>query len=111
MRNRHKYPANWYNEIRPAILVRASFSCEECKSKANTWYWFEQGVKKFCHHKWQKELLEAAGHRVRLNYLQIAHIDQNPANNDLDNLKALCFTCHLKLDKSFNLIKRIMRKK
>lgn len=37
--------------------------------------------------------------------LTVAHLDHNPANNDLDNLKALCQRCHLNFDRAHNAIK------
>ena len=30
--------------------------------------------------------------------LQVHHIDENPANNALENLIALCASCHLKIE-------------
>ena len=43
--------------------------------------------------------------------LTVAHIDQNPTNNSLDNLLALCQRCHFALDKPFNLKKRWITKR
>ena len=32
--------------------------------------------------------------RDRKKYVQIHHIDENPANNTIDNLAVLCLQCH-----------------
>jgi hypothetical protein len=51
-------------------------------------------------------------HIVRI-ILTVAHLDQNPANNDESNLAALCQRCHLNHDRPFNMpkIKATWRKK
>lgn len=43
--------------------------------------------------------------------LTVAHIDQDPTNNNFNNLLALCQRCHFKLDLPYNLKKRWMKKK
>lgn len=79
--NKHKYPANW-KEIRVEILARAGNKCEGsplfpgCRA-ANG------------------EAHPETGSRV---VLTIAHMDQNPENNDRENLRALCQRCHLRHD-------------
>ena len=35
--------------------------------------------------------------------LQVHHIDENPANNGLDNLIPLCASCHLKIEREARL--------
>ncbi|MCH2269836.1 MAG: HNH endonuclease [SAR324 cluster bacterium] len=35
--------------------------------------------------------------------LQVHHIDENPANNALENLIPLCASCHLKIEKEARL--------
>lgn len=37
--------------------------------------------------------------------LTVAHLDQDPTNNNLNNLLALCQRCHFNHDKKFNLWK------
>jgi hypothetical protein len=59
---------------------------------------------------WTKALVEivcddALGVVVRYKpqrfLLTVAHLDQNPDNNDPKNLKALCAPCHLRYDTPF----------
>lgn len=38
--------------------------------------------------------------------LTVAHMDQDPANNDPANLRALCQRCHLAWDREDNIRKR-----
>jgi hypothetical protein len=79
--NRHRYPPNW-REIRTAILQRTGNRCEgtprypDCRA-AN-----------YRPHP-------DTGSRV---VLTIAHLDQQPENNDHANLRALCQRCHLRFD-------------
>jgi hypothetical protein len=40
----------------------------------------------------------------------VAHLDQDPSNNDPDNLKALCSVCHLEHDRPFR-VHNMMRKR
>lgn len=40
-------------------------------------------------------------YRLALVVLTIAHIDQDPTNNDYSNLRALCQKCHNTLDAPF----------
>ena len=42
----------------------------------------------------------------KIEDLQIHHIDENPSNNELDNLKLLCYRCHKKVH-AINLKKEI----
>ena len=42
--------------------------------------------------------------------LTLAHLDHNPANNDLDNVKLLCQWCHLNFDKLHHAETRRVRK-
>ena len=75
--NRSKYPANW-QEIRKAILDRAGHCCEGSPA--------------------YPDCRAANYHRHPVTgsivILTTAHLDHNPANNDLNNLRAWCQRCH-----------------
>jgi len=73
-----KYPANWFTEIRPAILARAGNCCEFCGVRNHAQVWRSE--------KWIKIVLT------------IAHLDHDITNNDPANLRALCQRCHLHYD-------------
>ncbi len=72
--NKKLYPKNWA-QIRSKVLARAAF-CEWC------------GAKNYHPHP-------VTGSKV---VITIAHLDHDPANNDMDNLAALCQKCHNKYD-------------
>jgi Holliday junction resolvase RusA-like endonuclease len=82
--NRGRYPADW-KEIRKEILARAEYCCEgspafpRCRAPHGQFH-------------------PDTGSRV---VLTIAHLDQNPENNDRGNLRALCQRCHLRHDADF----------
>lgn len=77
--NRSLYPSNW-KEIRQDILKRANNKCEFC------------GIENY--------KIKDNGAKV---VLTIAHLDQDPTNNDYTNLRALCQKCHNKLDMPYRV--------
>lgn len=113
--NKHLYPENW-KEIRKDILERANHCCEFCgvPNKSLLMYKdkkihiiikptdFEYGLGKYCAKSWL-EYKNKKWIRCRLAtvVLTIAHIDQDPTNNDYSNLRALCQKCHNTLDAPF----------
>lgn len=105
-----KYPANWKDEIRPRILKRANFKCEECGRKHKSHYtqsnWWQFGELD----EFAIKYSIAAGIKIVRIILTIAHLDQNINNNADENLKALCQKCHLNLDRPFNILKRKISK-
>jgi len=50
------------------------------------------------------------GEKAYKVYLQIAHLDRNPKNNEKDNLVSLCPKCHLNYDREINMLSRKMNK-
>lgn len=72
--NKARYPKNW-KEIRKQILIRANNRCEFC------------GVENYS--------IRENGTKV---ILTIAHLDHQPENCNLNNLRALCQKCHLTYD-------------
>lgn len=79
--NKALYPANW-KELRAEVLTRASHACEgsptypTCRARNH-------------------EPHPVTSSRV---VLTIAHLDHNPTNNDLTNLRAWCQRCHVTYD-------------
>lgn len=116
--DRTKYPANWYTEIRPAILARAENRCELCGAEnwsygyrdiGGKWYdvryilgalengcdLFESGNE--LQHCWDKHGNPTKPTKI---VLTIAHwYDKNPMNCEAENLKAACQYCHLRHDR------------
>jgi len=85
--NKHRYPPNW-KDIRAAVLARAEYRCEcvgecglhrgrRCKERHG-----DRGA-------WTNGMI----------VLTTAHLDHNPENNAMTNLKSLCQRCHLRYDR------------
>lgn len=85
--NRHRYPANWETEIRPAIFARSGGRCE-CDGRCG------RGV--HAGRCPERHLLQSRlGNPARLVRLTVAHLDHTPENNDDGNLMHMCQGCHL----------------
>ncbi len=111
MRNSHKYPPNWIDEIRPAILKRDKFICQHCNAKHRKSYvWLRDGTKFMIP---DSEIAEWKGYgdKAYKVFLQIAHLDRDPSNNEYVNLKALCPRCHLNYDRPVNKLNRNLKYK
>ncbi len=125
---RHHYGPQWLKEIRPSILARANYRCEQCGKRNRTvvetvtcpfheleprMYWRE--LKRFNHwHNFEGQIVnvifEAQRIREVLVVLTIAHLDHDPSNTDDKNLKALCQWCHLNYDRLHHAQTRAERK-
>lgn len=111
MRNRHQYPDEWFDVIRPEILKRDNYKCQKCGLKhKSTGYYTPQKTFLVCD-EFQKEWALKHGFKVQKISLQIAHLDQNKENNEYSNLQTMCPKCHLSFDRPFNTAKRLMSKK
>lgn len=74
------YPPKW-REIREAVIERARRCCEGCG--------VEEGVIKVSPHTGRRYIL----------YLHAAHLGDNPRDRRLSNLRALCPSCHMRMDR------------
>lgn len=85
--NKHLYPKNW-KEIRASILERAGNKCEFCGVENHSMQdRYRQDYQGGCKELYQIKVV-----------LTIAHLDNDPTNNNPDNLRALCQKCHLTYD-------------
>lgn len=106
-----KYPANWKSELVPKILERAGHCCENCGlANHSAVYSIMLAVKNnegrysqrriwFSHEL--DAIREANGPVKKIKViLTIAHLDHDEENHEvqLDRLKALCQSCHLRYD-------------
>ncbi len=73
--DRSRYPKNW-PEISRAVRAAAGNRCQFCRAENHRPH-------------------PATGSRV---VLTVAHLDDDPQNNDPRNLRALCQRCHLAYD-------------
>ncbi len=110
-----RYPANW-TAIATAIKDKAGWSCEFCGKPCR-----HQGEKVFAFlcridDVWIEKMVDDIGDPDEVQIkpqrftLTVAHLDQNPSNNNPANLKALCAPCHLAHDAQY-LAYNKMRKK
>ena len=110
-----KYPKNWKSEIRPQILERAKNKCEFCGVENHAYifrgimngvevyqndqgYIFNAENSKCIDRDYFAEIEAPAKRKAIKVVLTIAHLDHNIANNNHDNLRALCQRCHNKYD-------------
>lgn len=107
MRNRHKYPPEWTEVIRPAVLRRDKYRCTDCGAQNHKeGYYTPSGGFVQCDEHMKAWALSQGIKVVRV-HLQICHLDQNPENNELTNLAAKCPKHHLKYDHAFRHASRI----
>jgi 5-methylcytosine-specific restriction endonuclease McrA len=92
--DRKRYPKNW-DAIALTVKLAANSTCQECgkpcRRPGESCFDFFERV------GWEYAEESRWGRYV----LTVAHLDQNPANNDPDNMKALCSVCHLRHDAPF----------
>lgn len=96
--NRALYPANW-KELRAQVLERAEHCCELC--------FVPNGaiIRRLPMGRWVLVLDERGG-GVRV-VLTTAHINQDPTDNRMVNLLALCQRCHLRIDAPYRRRKKV----
>jgi hypothetical protein len=98
------YPKNWA-DISYDVKERAGWKCQQCDRDCMK---LGENLLQFARrimHTSQPEIgfvsmrnLSPLFNNPKKWELQACHLDQNPANNALENLKALCCSCHRKLD-------------
>jgi hypothetical protein len=107
--NRKLYPKDW-EAIALEIKQAANWTCEFCGkpcrppeiSLNQTGEWLEENYPEWLHHLTDE--IEDDEHGVidlekpQRFTLTTAHLDHNPANCEVHNLKALCSVCHCRYD-------------
>lgn len=103
------YPEDW-DAIALAVKEAADWICQQCGRPCRR---ASESLDDFAlrirSSTWEADLLETAINdedsepirRAQRFCLTVAHLDQNPSNNDRSNLKALCTGCHLNHDRPF----------
>tara|TARA_R110000868_G_scaffold42833_4_gene144472 strand:+ start:429 stop:770 length:342 start_codon:yes stop_codon:yes gene_type:complete len=109
--NYKEYSPDWRDIIRPRALMRAQYKCQElgCLVKhKQIGYYDARGNWIECD-EFQQAWAKTQKIKLQKIYLQVAHLDQNPANNSDSNLKAFCPQHHFAYDRFYNNIKRIAK--
>ncbi len=109
MRNKSNSPENWTDEIRPRILNRDGYKCKRCNIKHRSYLFIDQNGKRIIVDSAEHEELKTGGYKTYRVYLQVAHMDNNPSNNNDSNLLSLCPNCHYINDKQYKAIIRIAK--
>ena len=87
IKDKSKYPKNWKSLSDYIRFERAGGRCE-CEGECG----LHHGRR--CIEKHAGEAYYAKGKIV----LTVAHLNHNPSDNRLENLKAMCQRCHLRYD-------------
>lgn len=111
MRNKENYSVDWQDIIRPDILKRDKYCCVTCQVRHKKSYVFQSEGGHFLIPENEIDLWKSYGDKAYKVFLQIAHLDQNPSNNEYINLAAMCVKCHLNFDRKYNNLKRITKYK
>jgi 5-methylcytosine-specific restriction endonuclease McrA len=101
MRQRHHYPNNWYDTIRPEVLKRDRYVCVHCGIRHRQLVVIESSGKWVKVSDDLKTVLQEEGKRIYRCLLNVAHVDQNKSNNDYSNLMSLCVRCHARFDSPY----------
>jgi len=107
MRNKDRYPANWNDTIRPKALEKANYRCSKCNVVHRFCYVFDENGKRYKINKSEIQEYKEAGLKAYQVFLQVAHLDNDPNNNEEENLRVFCAKCHLANDKEY---KNLLRK-
>ena len=126
---REFYGREWRTVVRPAILRRAGYKCEQCQkpNHAHVWVWSGPSGQYWTRVKgdgqlWHYCALGGGTGNFRLIrdqwnqarqirvVLTIAHLNHTPGDDRPENLMALCQWCHLNYDKVHHRETRATRK-
>ena len=111
------YPPNWAVLSRRVRFERAGGRCQGCGRPhlvkvrcLPDGRWFDEATRTWRDRRGRParwpDLIEAGYIRVTRVVLAAAHLDGNPANNRLANLRSLCQRCHMLHDRPFHLAQR-----
>jgi len=105
--DRSRYPDNWA-AIAIDVKTAAGWKCQECgrpcrmANEALFAFIIRMEDEDWPELDWVNHTAVSTicDHPTRF-VLTVAHLDQDPSNNDESNLKALCAPCHLRYDAPF----------
>ena len=114
---RSLYPAHWCELSRRVRFERAGGKCQGCGRPHLTRLrclpdgrWFDAAAATWRDRRGRAarwpDLVEATRLRTTRVVLAAAHLDSDPTNNRLRNLRALCQRCHMLHDRPYHLSQR-----
>lgn len=110
MKNEKRYSEDWKAIIRPKMLAKANFKCQKCHIRQRAYGYYETPTSFIECDLLMADWAKKNGFKVQRVWLQVVHVDQNPANNKEQNLRVLCPRCHFDLDRPHNVAKRSIKK-
>src|SRR5690348_15674164 len=111
------YPPDWPALSRHVRFERAGGRCQGCGRPhlarvrcLPDGRWFDEVAQTWRDRRGRParwpDLIEVTKVRQTRVVLAAAHLDNNPANNRLSNLRGLCQRCHMLHDRPFHLVQR-----
>lgn len=110
MKNRHRYSAGWFDTIRPAVLRRDNYKCTVCNATQRSQGYYDAHEQFIICDPLMIRWAAKQKIKIRTIYLQVAHLDQDPSNDSLANLKTFCPRHHLNYDRAFNAARRLAKR-
>jgi 5-methylcytosine-specific restriction endonuclease McrA len=109
MKNKHLYPENWEDTIRPAILQRDKYKCCICGVAHRAIGYYDVNKQFIICDEFMQDWANRQGLKIQKIHLQIMHINHIKDDVRPENLQAGCPRCHLNHDRDFNTILRRAR--
>ena len=114
---RRLYPPDWRDLSQLVRFQRAGGRCQGCGRPhlarlrcLPDGRWFDEEVRTWRDRRGRParwpDLVDSVGLRTTRVVLAAAHLDSNPANNRLRNLRCLCQRCHMLHDRPYHLAQR-----
>jgi hypothetical protein len=111
------YPPHWPALSRRVRFERAGGRCQRCARPHLAQVrclpdgrWFDEAARTWRDRRGRPapwpDLIEVMNVRLTRVVLAAAHLDNDPANNRLANLRGLCQRCHMLHDRPFHLAQR-----
>ena len=106
MKNPQNYSEHWRERIRPSVLKRDNYKCVICGALNHSKGYYDKNDHFIICDTHMQQWAIKNGIKLRTVHLQVAHLDQDPSNNEMSNLKTFCPRHHFKHDHEFNRLKR-----
>ena len=111
------YPPHWRQLSSQVCFERAGGKCQRCGRPhlarlrcLPDGRWFDEKAATWRDRRGRParwpDIMEVVGFRMTRSVLAAAHLDSDPTNNRMKNLRALCQRCHILHDRPHHLVQR-----